>query len=97
MNDVIIGAWRNGLDKQMAADLEITEKRHAQGFRLLGFESTVLQLAQLLDAHDELFAELLTKECDTCAAARLLDDVSIPYIPQHTEVLIPVAKAAKKK
>jgi hypothetical protein len=67
VNDVVIGAWREGLSKTIAADIAAIEKRYHQGFRQLPFESTVMELVHILDAQDLMFADLLVDmscECD---------------------------------
>lgn len=60
MNDVVIGAWRNGLTLAQAGDLQAIEKRLEQGFRLLPNENTVVELSQMLDRYDEFAEEILT-------------------------------------
>ena len=66
LNDVVIGAWRHGLDKIMLGQVEHVEQRRNTGFRLLPYESTVSELALILDAYDEIFEELLTAEPACC-------------------------------
>ena len=57
--DVLIaGAWRHGLnDPTVVAEVE---RRREAGFRQLPYESTVVELADLLDSYDHLTNELLT-------------------------------------
>ena len=79
MNDVVAGAWRNGLDVKLRSEVEQVEARRDKGFLLLPYESTVARLAELLDAYDVLVEELL-----------LAEDEDFPPTP----VAVPKKKAA---
>jgi hypothetical protein len=61
-NDLIVGAWRNGLSPTTAGFVEAAEKQRSQGFRLLPLASTVVELADLLDSYDSVGEELLTAD-----------------------------------
>lgn len=59
-NDVVVGAWREGLgDPSVVEDVL---KRRASGFRQFPYESTVVELADLLDGYDSFAEELLTED-----------------------------------
>lgn len=62
-NDLVVGAWRNGLGDHAAEHVGEVDKRRTQGFRQLAYESTVAQLSDLLDSYDTLAAELLSEQC----------------------------------
>jgi hypothetical protein len=65
MNDLIVGAWRNGLDANTQGAVEGIEKRRAAGFRLLPNDSVVADLADMLDSYDSVAEELLDdRVCD---------------------------------
>jgi hypothetical protein len=87
MNDVVIGAWREGLTKQNKEDIATIEKRYNQGFRLLPFESTVLDLVLTFDAYEEIANDLLMDCCTDCV---LLED-ELPFL----EAPIPPKKPKK--
>lgn len=62
-NDLVVGAWRNGLDPHVTGHLvKEAEKQRAAGFRLLPYISTVMELADLLDMYDEWAGDTLTTE-----------------------------------
>ena len=61
-NDLIAGAWRNGVDQTTLVFVNEEMERRCAGFRLLPLSSTVVDLADLLDGYDDLVADLLTKE-----------------------------------
>jgi hypothetical protein len=61
-NDLVVGAWRNGLNATTAGFVEAAEKQRAQGFRLLPLASTVVELCDLLDSYDNVGEELLLNE-----------------------------------
>ncbi len=63
MNDVVIGAWRNGLTPTLASDVKVIEERREKGFRLLPYESTVSDLTLVLDGYDAFANETLTEDC----------------------------------
>lgn len=63
-NVLIAGAWRNGLHEHVKMQVEYCEKRKAAGFRQLPYESTVTELAELLDSADALAADLLNEQCE---------------------------------
>lgn len=70
MNDVVVGAWRNGLDERTALDIAEIEKRYAQGFRQLPYESTVMEMVLILDACDDAIADMMDFECEeSCSCA----------------------------
>lgn len=71
MVDVIAGAWRNGLDKALASQVQVVEERREKGFRQLPYESTVSELALMLDAYDALLNEILTESCCHVTRAEL--------------------------
>jgi hypothetical protein len=94
MNDVVIGAWREGLSKTIAADIAAIEKRYHQGFRQLPFESTVMDLVLILDAQDLMFADLLVDmSCECCECDHSDGEVTGLYVPE--EPLPPVKKSKK--
>ncbi len=62
MNDLVIGAWRNGITRQLAGDVATVEERLRQGFRLLPYESTVSDLTHLLDGYDAFAHALLYED-----------------------------------
>lgn len=64
MNDLIVGAWRNGLDETTGGYVTDVEARKSKGFRQLPYESTVQELTELLDSYDELVSELLQADCE---------------------------------
>ena len=61
-NDLIAGAWRNGLDDVTAGVVAEVEKRRAAGFRQLAYEKTCVDLIDLLDSQDNLAETLLMEE-----------------------------------
>ena len=61
-NDLIAGAWRNGVDQTTLAFVNEEMERRRAGFRLLPLSSTVVELTDLLDCYDDLVEDLLTKE-----------------------------------
>jgi hypothetical protein len=79
MNDVVIGAWREGLSKTMTLDIAAIEKRYNQGFRQLPFESTVMELVLILDAQDLMFSDLLIDMACECECDH------IPDLPMSTD------------
>ena len=58
-NDLIAGAWRNGVDQTTLAFVNEEMERRRAGFRLLPLSSTVVDLADLLDSYDDLVEDLL--------------------------------------
>ena len=97
MNDVVIGAWREGLDKTLTADIATIEKRYHQGFRQLPFESTVMELVLILDAQDLMFADLLVDmECE-CGGGCVHEPEVYAFPPTKVEeVEIVITKKPKK-
>ena len=59
--DLVVGNWRGGVDAKEVALIETTLQRDEQGFRLLPPESTVRNLARMLDAYDALMPEFLNQ------------------------------------
>lgn len=58
-NEFIVGAWRQGLaDPTVIATVE---KRRKQGFRQLAYESTIVELIDLLDEYDKLVTTNIRK------------------------------------
>jgi hypothetical protein len=96
MEDVVIGAWRNGLSPKMTADIAHIEDRYNKGFRQLPWESTVMELVLILDAQDLMFDDLLADMAHDCDCdhdyplAETLDDVEIP-------IEVPKPKTVRKK
>jgi hypothetical protein len=58
-NDLIVGAWRNGLEGSTAEFVAEVEDRRGKGFRQLYMESAVANLCDLLDSYDSVAQELL--------------------------------------
>lgn len=58
-NDLIAGAWRNGVDQTTLVFVNEEMERRRAGFRLLPLSSTVVDLADLLDGYDDLVEDLL--------------------------------------
>lgn len=61
-NDLVVGAWRNGLKDTTRKSVEEVMKRYNGGMRQLPYESTVAELAILLDGLDAFAADLLMSE-----------------------------------
>lgn len=66
MTDLCVGNWHGGLDVALAGEVALIEQRRLQGFRLLPYESTVSELALLLDGYDAITEEILTEDCGCC-------------------------------
>ncbi len=60
MNDLIVGAWRNGVGSDVTDIVDEAYAKQKSGFRQFPNESTVRELAELLDSYDEVANELLT-------------------------------------
>jgi len=61
-NDLIAGAWRNGVDQTTLEFVNDEMQRRRAGFRLLPLSSTVVDLADLLDSYDDLVEHLLLSQ-----------------------------------
>jgi len=59
MNDLIVGAWRNGLTTPTSDLVNDAAERVRLGFRPLPYQETVLALSDLLDSYDEIVADFL--------------------------------------
>jgi hypothetical protein len=57
LQDVCIGSWREGLNKAFASQVEQVEKNQKTGLRQLPYESTVFELARMLDLYEEFYLE----------------------------------------
>jgi len=68
-NDLIAGAWRNGVDQTTLAFVNEEMERRRSGFRLLPLSSTVVELADLLDSYDDLAEYLLLDKTPQKTAA----------------------------
>lgn len=62
-NDLVVGAWRNGLDQSRTGSVvKDMLQKEAAGFSMYPPESTVVELTKLLDAYDEFSEEMLVSE-----------------------------------
>lgn len=59
MSDLIVGAWRNGVDETTISAVEQAEAKEKSGFRLFPYELTAVTTARLLDAYDDFVCEIL--------------------------------------
>lgn len=60
-NDLVVGAWRNGLEASVREYVQEAESRASKGFRQLYMEYAVIKLCQLLDGYDSVASELLNE------------------------------------
>lgn len=62
MADLVVGAWRNGIDEGVEQFVNEVTEREGKHFRTLPHEQTIATMRDLLDAYDELATELLNEE-----------------------------------
>ena len=84
MVDVVVGAWRNALSKALASEVASVEERRDKGFRLLPYESTVSELALILDGYDAFAQDILTEDLPHGEELPFSDMTETPVGPEST-------------
>lgn len=94
LQDVVIGAWREGLTVAFASQVAQAEKNFNIGLRQLPYESTVLELTRILDILEQHYLEACA-ERDKPDAFEVTPLVRGP-LPKATPAKKPSARRLKK-